>query len=104
MERIIDRRSASTMRTIIAGVVAPLIVVSVIGYIGLHSNITKLTLIADQSEQRISALEKEHHAHLREYIDVQLMMTRQTTVLEQMLKEVQEIKVSYQELWMKVGR
>lgn len=90
----IDRRNVNIVRTIIAGIVGPLAVATILGYITLYTTINKLALLAELSDKRLSIVEQDFRKHENDYRDLQIQLVKQGQILEGIYKELVEIKQS----------
>lgn len=95
---IVDRRNVNVVRTIVAGVVAPLIIATVIGYISLHTTAAKLTLVMEQSERRITMIEQEAGAAAHARREMQILMTEQSAVLKHAIEELRALRMDQNKL------
>jgi hypothetical protein len=77
-------------RTIIAGVSVALIVALVMGYTGLHTTITKLTLIAEQTDKRLTLVEQNLRQNEIENTELKILMARQNQLLEMLHEDHKE--------------
>lgn len=86
-QAFIDRRGTSLVKTIIAGIVGPLVVALVLGYTAMHTTINKLALLAEQADKRINTIEQTTKDHDKEYRAIQLLLVKHTQMLETIYKD-----------------
>jgi len=98
-----DRRNINVVRTVVAGVVAPLIVGLILGYVALNTTITKVTVIAEQNEKRLVALEQGARKGEERSHELQILMTKQNQILEMLHREMTEVKEDHKQ-WVKERR
>lgn len=86
-QAFIDRRSSSLVKTIVAGIVGPLVVTVVLGYTAMHTTISKLTLLAEHADRRLMAVEQTSKEHEKDYQNIQLLLVKHTQMLETIYKD-----------------
>lgn len=87
-----SKRNISIVKTVIAGIISPLIVAVIISYVTLYSTITRLTLLAEQSDRRITMMEQDMRKHQNDYRELQLVIAKQTQVLDLLYNELNKQK------------
>lgn len=89
---IVDRRNQNVVRTILVGVTAPLIVAIIGGYVAAHTQITRLSILAEQAQKQLTALELDYRGHNKEYQELQALVLKQGIVIEHIYKDVTDLK------------
>jgi len=87
-----DRRNVNLVRNIISGVTASLIVGLIFGYIALHNNTIRLTILAEQSEKRMGVVESDLRKNDAAYHELHLLIVKQNQILELLHKDMLEVK------------
>ena len=89
---VVGRRNVNLVRTIIAGIVGPLVVATILGYVTLNTTINKLTSLAELSDRRLNIVESDFRKHEVDYRDLQIAMVKQGQILEDIYKELVDLK------------
>ena len=100
---VVDRRNVDLVRTIIAGIVAPLVVATIFGYVTLYTTINKLTVLAELSDRRLNTVEVDFRKHEADYRNLQMAMVKQGQILEGIYKELMDLKDT-QRAWREKGQ
>lgn len=92
---IIDRRSVTTLKSIIATVTAALIIAIITGYVSNFTQTTKLTLLAENAERRMNMMEQSLQQQEKDNREWQLSVARHGQMLESLMRDVLEVKIEY---------
>ena len=89
-EEYIERRQGylqqhSLFKMIALGVISPLVVAIVLGYAAFHTTITRIEVLVQQSDKRLSMAEAELKA-------MQLLSVKQTEILERLVADYKDLR------------
>lgn len=88
----VDRRNNDMLKTLAVGVICPLAVTMIIGYVSSYNTISKLVVVAEHSEKRVTDLEKESKQHSKDYHDMLIILTKHNQIIDALYSEALSIK------------
>lgn len=86
-------KGANIVQAVATSIIAPLAVVTVLGYVSSFNTTNRLVWLAEQQERRIAAIEAEAQRHDREFRDLQLVMAKQSQIIDNIYTNMLKSKV-----------
>lgn len=93
--QFVERKDASIVKNIMMGIVGPLVVATVLGYISSYTTISRLTLVAEHQEKRMLMLEQGVQSHEKDYRELQLLVVRHSQIIDNIYRDMTALRGDY---------